>query len=260
MRHSSAKNNHKRFFLCNLKCLMNIKKSHSVRHKALLSYIIVFDSTYKVLEFKVEEATEGLSETVIYSNIPFILNFWKEHGSCVFILEKTKLCANHTFELILLFWAAFISIVYTEHFGQTFQFLISSFLCIMPRSSQAHQSCYLNGWQIEYHSDHATLGILIYRVQGKNAEYKLFRNLLYQRVFPEHPPVAEQTDYFSLLIVLISYLPHWKQRVICETIRIKQQTNLASWVYCIEVNNPFSQSNPNTMPKKPPHPIHHLLL
>lgn len=219
MRHSSAKNNHKRFFLCNLKCLMNIKKSHSVRHKALLSYIIVFDSTYKVLEFKVEEATEGLSETVIYSNIPFILNFWKEHGSCVFILEKTKLCANHTFELILLFWAAFISILYTEHFGQTFQFLISSFLCITPRSSQAHQSCYLNGWQIEYHSDHATLGILIYRVQGKNAEYKLFRNLLYQRVFPEHPPVAEQTDYFSLLIVLISYLPHWKQRVICETIR-----------------------------------------
>lgn len=46
---------------------MNIKKPHSVRHKALLSYIIVFDSTYKVLEFKVEEATEGLSGTVIYS-------------------------------------------------------------------------------------------------------------------------------------------------------------------------------------------------
>lgn len=186
---------------------------------------------------------------MIYYNIPFIHNFWKEHGSCVFILDKTKLCGNYTLELILFFWTAFISILYTEHFGQTFQFLISSFLCIMPRSSQAHQSCYLNGWQIEYHSDHATLGILIYRVQGKNAEYKLFRNLLYQHVFPEHPPVAEQRDYFSLLIVLISYLPHWKQRVIRETKCIKQQTNLASKVHCIEVNNLFSQSNLNAMPR-----------
>lgn len=199
-----------------------------MRHKALLSYITVSDSTYKVLEFKRAEATEGLSGTVIYSNIPFIHSFWKEHVSCVFILDKTKLCGNHTFELILFFWAAFISILYREHFRPTLQFLISSFLCIMPRSSQAHQSCYLNGWQIEYHSDHATLGILIYRAQGKNAEYKLFRNLLYQRVFPEHPPVAEQTDYFSLLIVLISYLLHWKQRVICETVCIKQQTNPVS--------------------------------
>lgn len=199
-----------------------------MRHKALLSYIIVFDSTYKVLKFKGEETTDGLSGTVIYSNIPFIHNFWKEHGCCVFILEKTKLCGNHSFKLILFFWAVFISILYREHFGPTLHVLISSFLCIMLHSSQAHQSCYLNGWQIEYHSDHATLGILIYRVQGKNAEYKLFRNLLYQRVFPEHPPVAEQTDYFSLLIVLISYLLHWKQRVICETVGVKQQTNLAS--------------------------------
>lgn len=66
------------------------KKKHSERHKALLSYIIVFDSTYNVLEFEVQEATEGLSETVICSNIPFIHNFWKEHGSCVFILAKTN--------------------------------------------------------------------------------------------------------------------------------------------------------------------------
>lgn len=225
MRHSCAKNKHKWFFLCNLKCLMNIKKTHSVRHKALLSYIIVFDSTYKVLEFKVEEATEDLSGTVICSNIPFIHNFWKEHGSCVFILAKTKLCRNHIYELIPSFWAAFIDILYTKHFRKTFQFLTSSFLRTMARSSEAHQSCYLNGWQIEYHSDHATLGVLIYRVQGKNAEYKLFRNLLYQCVFSQHPPLAEQTDYFSLLIVLISYLLHWKQRMIRETICIKQQIN-----------------------------------
>lgn len=165
---------------------------------------------------------------MIYSILLLSTTFERNMDLVFFILEKTKLCENHTSELILFFWAAFISILYTEHFGQTFQFLISSFLCTMPCSSQAHQSCYLNGWQIEYHSDHATLGILIYRVQGKNAEYKLFRNLLYQRVFPEHPPVAEQTDYFSLLIVLISYLPHWKQSVICETMCIKQQTNLAS--------------------------------
>lgn len=143
---------------------------------------------------------------------------------------------------------AFIGIFYTKHFKQMFQFLISSFLCTTPRSSQAHQSCYLNGWQIEYQSDHATLSVLIYRVQEKSAEYKLFRNLLYQRVFSEHPPLAEQTDYFSLLIVLISYLLHWKQRVIHETICIKQRINP---VYCLELNNLFSQSSFNTMPKKP---------
>lgn len=143
----------------------------------------------------------------------------------LFPQRQRKLCRNHTFELILSFQAAFIGILHIPHFGQTFQFLVLSFLHTTPRSSQAHQSCYLNGWQIEYHSDHATLGILICQVQGKNADYKLFRNLLYQRVFSEHPPLAEQTDYFSLLIVLISYLLHWKRRVTCETTCIKQQIN-----------------------------------
>jgi len=53
---------------------MNIQKKHSVRHKALLSYIIGFDSSYKVLEFKAEETTQGLSGTVICSTISFIHN------------------------------------------------------------------------------------------------------------------------------------------------------------------------------------------
>lgn len=143
----------------------------------------------------------------------------------LFSRRQTKLQRNHTFELILFLWAAVTGSPYTKHFGQTFPFLISSFLHTMPCSSQAHQSCYLNGWQIEYHSDHATLGVLIYPAQGKNAEYKLFTNLLYQRVFSEHSPLAEQTDYFSLLIVLISYLLHWKLRGICETVCTKQQIN-----------------------------------
>lgn len=197
-----------------------------MRHKTLLSYIIVFDSTYKVLEFKVEETTEDLSGTVICSNIPFIHSFWKQHGSCVFILAKTNKALQKSH-----LWINSIlpSCFYWHSLHKAFQTNVSIVNLIFSAHHatllQAHQSCYLNGWQIEYHSDHATLGVLIYRVQGKNAEYKLFRNLLYQRVFSEHPPLAEQTDYFSLLIVLISYLLHWKQRLIHETICIKQQIN-----------------------------------
>lgn len=196
-----------------------------MRYKTLLWYKTVFDNIYKVLEIQVEKPTKTYQEQW-FALIFLYAQLLKGARILCFLLAKTKkLYRNHTFELILSFRAAVTGSLHTKHFGLTFQFLISSFLHTTPCSSQAHQSCYLNGWQIEYHSDHATLGILIYPVQGKNAEYKLFRNVLYQRVFSEHSPLAEQTDYFSLLIVLISYLLHWKQRVIRETICTKQKIN-----------------------------------